>query len=226
MNNHHRGSTYLYNAIKKHGKNTFTPLIIEYCEIKKLNEREQYYIKEWNTKAPNGYNLTDGGDGMSGWITPLEVREKISIARRGQSVSFETKKKISKFQKGRAKSLETREKIGNANRNPSDKTREKLSKANSGENNPNYGKSPSDKTREKNARANRGKKKNGASSLFIGIIRIKGKDVWVARASVAKKTEYIGRYKNEVEAAHAFDKYIIKNNLPSPINFPLKGKKE
>jgi hypothetical protein len=31
-----------------------------------LYDLEKYYIKKYNTKAPNGYNLTDGGDGIFG----------------------------------------------------------------------------------------------------------------------------------------------------------------
>lgn len=60
--------TYLQSAIRKYGKEYFCKEIIEYnIENKELlNLREQYWIKELNTKYPNGYNLTDGGDGCQG----------------------------------------------------------------------------------------------------------------------------------------------------------------
>lgn len=48
-------------AIKKYGINAFTYEIIEECPLDKLNEREQYWIKYYNTKN-NGYNCNDGGD--------------------------------------------------------------------------------------------------------------------------------------------------------------------
>jgi hypothetical protein len=35
--------------------------IIEYCDVYELNDKEKLYIKQYNTKFPHGYNLTDGG---------------------------------------------------------------------------------------------------------------------------------------------------------------------
>ena len=48
-------------AIAKYGINAFTYEIIEKCSLDQLNEREQYWIKYYNTKE-NGYNCNDGGD--------------------------------------------------------------------------------------------------------------------------------------------------------------------
>ena len=39
---------------------------------------ESYYIKLYNTKYPNGYNMTDGGEGTPGWFIGAETRAKIS----------------------------------------------------------------------------------------------------------------------------------------------------
>lgn len=53
----------LYAAIQKIGIQNFYPILIEQCDNPKLNEREQYWIKYYNTKVEKGgYNLTDGGD--------------------------------------------------------------------------------------------------------------------------------------------------------------------
>ena len=48
-------------AIEKYGVEAFTYEIIEECSLNELNNREQYWIKYYNTKA-NGYNCNDGGD--------------------------------------------------------------------------------------------------------------------------------------------------------------------
>ena len=48
-------------AIAKYGINAFTYEIIEKCSLDQLNEREQYWIKYYNTKE-NGYNCNNGGD--------------------------------------------------------------------------------------------------------------------------------------------------------------------
>lgn len=52
---------YLNNAIKLHGPENFQIFVIEETFIKKLNDREQFWIKRLNTVAPNGYNLNTGG---------------------------------------------------------------------------------------------------------------------------------------------------------------------
>jgi len=58
----------LHNAIKKHGKDSFDFTHIadafswqDACDI------EKSLIQDLNTKAPNGYNLTYGGDGTLGF---------------------------------------------------------------------------------------------------------------------------------------------------------------
>lgn len=65
----------LYAAIQKFGIDNFYPILIEQCENELLNEREQYWIKFYNTKVEkDGYNLTDGGDTNS-------IRQKKHIYR-------------------------------------------------------------------------------------------------------------------------------------------------
>ncbi len=51
-------------AIKKYGKDAFNFEIIEECPIEKLNEREAYWIKYYNT-IETGYNCSEGGDQQS-----------------------------------------------------------------------------------------------------------------------------------------------------------------
>lgn len=50
----------IHYAINKYGKDNFKLEIIEWTD--NYNEREKFWIRELNTKSPNGYNITDGGD--------------------------------------------------------------------------------------------------------------------------------------------------------------------
>lgn len=47
------------NAIKEFGKENFLFEIIEECEIFELDEKENYWIKYFNTIVPNGYNVAE-----------------------------------------------------------------------------------------------------------------------------------------------------------------------
>lgn len=56
-------SRLLDSAIRKYGHENFKVSLICTCETyNELNEKEIYYIKEFNTLSPNGYNLTTGGN--------------------------------------------------------------------------------------------------------------------------------------------------------------------
>lgn len=48
---------YLYNSIRKYGIENFVIDEIEKCSNDERYERESYWIKEYNSLAPNGYNL-------------------------------------------------------------------------------------------------------------------------------------------------------------------------
>lgn len=50
----------LYKAFDKYGISNFSFEILE--EVENYNEREKYWIKVFNSMAPNGYNMTPGGD--------------------------------------------------------------------------------------------------------------------------------------------------------------------
>jgi len=77
-----------YYALQKYGIESFEIIILQDCRIENtidfLNEREKYWIKTLNSKVPNGYNMTDGGDGGSepGRVVSEETREKIKIIAR------------------------------------------------------------------------------------------------------------------------------------------------
>ena len=97
-----RGCTKALNrAIKKYGKDNFTFECLESVAKNTLeelnlflNNRECYYIKEYNTFI-TGYNCTLGGEGLSGAHPSKETKTKISKALKGHIESIETRQKKS-----------------------------------------------------------------------------------------------------------------------------------
>ena len=51
----------LSQALREFGTDNFECEILEECPAEQLNEREQYYIKSFDTLYPNGYNANRGG---------------------------------------------------------------------------------------------------------------------------------------------------------------------
>lgn len=61
----HNKKSFIGKAIQEYGFENFRYEAIENCDsAEKLNEREKFWIKELNSKFPNGYNKTDGGEGI------------------------------------------------------------------------------------------------------------------------------------------------------------------
>lgn len=58
-------SRYLNSAILKYGVDSFTCERILTCCVSELDEQEERFICEYNSKYPNGYNLTNGGKGFT-----------------------------------------------------------------------------------------------------------------------------------------------------------------
>ena len=57
-----------HRAIQYYGKERFNWEIIDKTDnVKKANELEKFYINEYNSYHPDGYNMTKGGDGGSMW---------------------------------------------------------------------------------------------------------------------------------------------------------------
>ena len=126
---------YLNNATNKYGIEAFDVDIICEAPNELLTALEICYIKVLNTLAPNGYNLTEGGEGgrhsaetckrrsesLKGENHPMygkswseEVRHRMSVAQSGKILSEQHRKAISEGLKGRILSEETRRKISEA----------------------------------------------------------------------------------------------------------------
>lgn len=143
----------LRNAIKRHGRDAFDRTVLEWCRTaKEAKSRETVWIADLGTLAPDGYNLTDGGEGNH---PSDETRKKLSRASMGHEVNAKTREAVAlsnRIRGLRGVSRETRRKISEASRNVSDETRAKLSAATKAR----YERAPeSQETREKKAAAAR-----------------------------------------------------------------------
>lgn len=92
----------LAKAIKKYGEEAFT---IEHIasaigSLENLKLIEQELIRQLKTKVPNGYNLTDGGDGVFGFKQSEKQRKHNGDLKRGTKHTEETKAKMSKAHSG------------------------------------------------------------------------------------------------------------------------------
>ena len=83
FNEHHKPSYQRYNGVKlvhakeKYGQENFVFYVIETCEPDELQEREDYYIQEFDSVI-NGYNTRHNSEGVERWKLNEEQRTKIS----------------------------------------------------------------------------------------------------------------------------------------------------
>lgn len=97
-------------------------------------ERWEEAESRWIAQTPNLTNLTEGGDGTSGWVPTPEYRAKLSARMTGRVFSEEWKKKLSDSQKGRVFTDEHRARLSAAQRKRthSEVTRQKMAMAMTG----------------------------------------------------------------------------------------------
>lgn len=136
------------NARNKYGTDNFETTILKECDtLDDVCKWEMFFIKKLNTKYPNGYNLTDGGEGSIGCVVSDETRKKLSKKNTGSGNPFfgkhHSEKTIEKF-KCRIMTYETRKKISDAakgrtspmkGKHHSDVTKKKLSESHLGKHN-------------------------------------------------------------------------------------------
>jgi group I intron endonuclease len=148
-----------HSAIRKYGKDNFIWEVLDRVMFSDLLiDLECFYISKYNCMSPNGYNLTVGGEGATGYRHTEEAKKKIGLAGVGKKNTLgyhhsqEAKEKISVAGMGRKKSDETRKKLSVANtgKRLSEETRNKISKVQ-------IGKFVSLETRKKMSDSNIGK---------------------------------------------------------------------
>lgn len=93
----------LYAALRKYGPDAFTRVVLaEEAEWGTLCEMEKRAIIEHGTFAPGGYNVTPGGEGTLGPISP-EARERVAAAQKKRFEDPEERRKLlEQGAKGRA----------------------------------------------------------------------------------------------------------------------------
>ena len=166
-----KGSQLIKNDIEKYGQDAFTYKILHDGIIPEfLDTLEKEVIAKFNTLAPHGYNLTEGGGGGS---RSEETRRKMSEARKGKPspnkgrpFSEEHCRKISEAMKGKTLSEETRRKISENNSTKRPEVRRKISEAHKGQTPWNKGKTPSEETRRKISAARETPERLAAREFF------------------------------------------------------------
>lgn len=69
----------LHRAMRKYGNHNFMIREIEECDVSKLDEREQYFIKEYNTfESTEGYNNTNTIEDVE-YIDNKEIKDNTPI---------------------------------------------------------------------------------------------------------------------------------------------------
>jgi len=187
---------YLQSSWNKHGEENFKFYIIEECLESELEIKEVYYIKKLKTKTPNGYNLTDGGEGLAGLKFSDDHKNKIRLSNLGKVVSSETRELLRMANLGKHKSKETIEKI----RINAAKTTLGLF----GCENPSYS-----------------QKRKGSKSKYMGVVWNNGNNSWQAQIRINGKTTYLGASKIEKECAKMYDEKAFElYGNKAKLNFP------
>lgn len=92
----------IHNAINKYGASSFKISLLEDCKNKQeLNDLERKWINQLNTLAPNGYNLTSGGEKYDGFKLSTETKHKIAASLLDKKHTEERKKAMSTAAKNR-----------------------------------------------------------------------------------------------------------------------------
>lgn len=111
--------TPFHKALAKYGIENFEFVILEKCDVSKLDELEKYYIQKYQAYS-KGYNCTLGGDGNLGLHHSDETKKL--IGNKSKNRSPESNRKISEKLKGRKFEGEERERrIKNLKENASPK---------------------------------------------------------------------------------------------------------
>lgn len=121
--NYFSSGKLINQSLNKYGRENFKVELVDIADtLEELNRKEIFYIKEFDCIAPNGYNLTKGGDGISepteeileknrqwyaGRKQPLESNLKRSSTLKNVEHNKEWVEKISNALKGRAPAQHT-----------------------------------------------------------------------------------------------------------------------
>lgn len=124
----------IHRAIRKYGVNNFIFKVVQSFEIEAdCFAAERYWVEYFNSNDENfGYNLTNGGEGASGWKVTEEVRQKIRDKATGRKHTPETIEKLKQRKQslpGRMPSNIEQLKIMNISRKHTEQAKANMSKA-------------------------------------------------------------------------------------------------
>ncbi|MDD5022440.1 MAG: NUMOD3 domain-containing DNA-binding protein [Endomicrobiaceae bacterium] len=132
----YKSSQRFYSAITKYGWDSFKHMVLaSNLSEESAKEIERMVIASLKSQNIPLYNLTDGGEGMSGLRLSEEAINKISVALKGKPKSPEHRQRLSEIMTGKY----------NGSNNPnyghhlSEEARKRLSDSKRGSNNPNFG---------------------------------------------------------------------------------------
>lgn len=142
LNGGYHRNRYLQSAWKKYGAEAFSFSLVESCVEQDLDSLEVKYILDNASVAPNGYNLTSGGEGARGLKWSEESREKVSLSRKGkprhprkderQSEVAKAKMSASMKAKWQDETYRSRQQKSHMGKSFSQETKDKMSKAHKG----------------------------------------------------------------------------------------------
>jgi len=120
----------LYAAIRKHGADAFSiELLREGLTRQEACAIEKALIIEHGTRCPNGYNITEGGDGAVGLVCSEETRARMSETHQLRQADPALRERTAAALRGKPKSEGHAKKVGQAltGKRLSDDTRAKIS---------------------------------------------------------------------------------------------------
>lgn len=179
----------LYNAFIKYNIDNFEINVLCVCKTEYENVLEILLIKEHKTYwEEGGYNLTKGGDGISGYKHTPEAIEKIRHANSGKnnhsygkSLSQAHKDKISESNKGINHHF--------YGQTFSDEYKQKLSNSHKGENNHFYGKNFTDEHKINLGKSISKIKRKYTDKEFMEILKLKYSNVTIKSISEKYKID-------------------------------------
>ncbi len=143
-----KGNSYIHSAMRDYGLDNFSFEIIEQVNNNLLNEREKYWIKQYDCIAPKGYNLTEGGARKIGFSHSQTIEEK-EKRRKSNKKFYINHPEAIETQRERTKKLweneEYRKKVTESNRKYYAEHPDKFK----GKNNPFYGKHHTEESKQK-----------------------------------------------------------------------------
>ena len=190
------GGVKIDNARRRYSPEAFTYEVL--CRMKfatakdaqeKLDELEEYYIKEFDTYR-NGYNMTFGGYTTTGMKLSEETRKKLSKIRTGKKLrprTDEEKRQQSERMKAHWDNPEWREQYMQTVL--TEKYRKKKSEMSKGERNGMYGKKATPEARAKMSKARKGVKNCNYAKTFSDETRRKLSESALKRKPMSQQSK-------------------------------------